>query len=88
MAKKLGQLGPNSGRFFFFKFFFQKLALSVNRYRGQLSSCTISEKTDDPILIKFSDGQTDESDFKGRCPTNVKRPICTRIMSILKKKSI
>ena len=38
---------------------FKNLALSVTRYNGQLSSCTISEKTNDPILRKFSDGQTD-----------------------------
>ena len=47
------------------------------RYHGQLSSCTISEKTNGPILRKLSDGQmdgqTDESDFIGRCPTNVER---------------
>ena len=52
--------------------------MSVTRYHGQLSSCTISEKTNDPILRKLSDGrtdgQTDESDFTGRGPTNVERP--------------
>ena len=60
-------------------FFFKNLALSANRYHGQLSSCTISEKTNELILRKFSDGrtegqtdrQTDESDFIGCCPTNV-----------------
>ena len=60
------------------KFFFKNLASSVTRYHGQLSSCTISEKTNDPILRKLSDGrtdgQTDESDLIGRCPTNVERP--------------
>ena len=60
-------------------FFFSKiLASSVTRYRGQLSSCTISEKTNDPVLRKLIDGrtdrQTDESDFIGCCPTNVERP--------------
>ena len=42
----------------------------------------ISEKTNYPILRKLSDGQTggrtdgqtDENDFIGRCPTNVERP--------------
>ena len=42
-------------------------------------------KTNDPILRKLSDGrtdrqtggQTDESDFIGRCPTNVERPTIT-----------
>ena len=72
-----GPFGPNLGhQFFFFK------NLAATRYHGQLSSCTISEKTNDPILRKLSDGrtdgqtdrQTDESDFTGRCPTNVERP--------------
>ena len=57
-------MGPNS--------FVKNLASPVTRYHGQLS-----EKTNDPILWKFSDrrtdGQRDESDFIGRCPTNVER---------------
>ena len=52
----LGLLDPNSGRQFFFKI----LASSVTRYYRQLSSCTISEKTNDPIFRKFSDRRTDE----------------------------
>ena len=60
----LGPMGPNS--------FVKNLASPVTRYHGQLS-----EKTNDPILWKFSDrrtdGQRDESDFIGRCPTNVER---------------
>ena len=64
------------------KFFFpENQSSSVTRYRGQLSSCTTSEKANDPILRKFIDGrtdrrkdrQTDEFDFIGCCPTNVKR---------------
>ena len=54
----LGPLGPNSGYHFFKKK--KKLALSASRYHSSLSSCTISEKTNDPIFRKFSDGQTDE----------------------------
>ena len=54
------------------KFFVKNLASTVTRYHGQLS-----EKTNDPILWKFSDrrtdGQRDESDFIGRCPNNVER---------------
>ena len=50
----LGPLDLNSGR----QFFFKSLALSVTKYHGQLSSCTISEKNHDPILRKFSDGRT------------------------------
>ena len=63
----------NSGRFFFPK----NLAPSLTRYHGQLSSSTISEKTNDPNLRKLSDrrtdGQTNKSDFIGCCPTNVER---------------
>ena len=40
-------------------FFFKNLALSVTRYHGQLSSCSISEKTNDPILKKIINGWTD-----------------------------
>ena len=60
----------------------QNLAPSVARCHGQLSSCTISEKTNDSIFTKLIDGwtdeqtngQTDKSDFIGRGPTNVERP--------------
>ena len=41
-----------------FFFFFKNLASSVTRYHGQLSSCTISEKTNDPILRKRTDRWT------------------------------
>ena len=40
-------------------FFFKNLALLVTRYHGQLPSCTIIEKTNDPILRKLSDRRTD-----------------------------
>ena len=63
------------------KLMIKNLAWSVARYQGQLSSSTISEKTIDPIVRKFSDRrdeqtdrQMDESDFITRCPTNVKHP--------------
>ena len=49
-----GPLGPNSGRQFFLS---RNLAPSVSRYYGQLSSCTIPEKTNDPMLRKLSDGR-------------------------------
>ena len=45
-------------------FFFKNLTLSVTRNHGQLSSCTISEKTNDPILRKLSDGRTDRQTDK------------------------
>ena len=72
----LDPLDPNSDcQIFFFKI----LVFSVTRY--QLSSYTISEKANDPILRKFSDGWTDrqmhrqtgESEFIGRCPNKVER---------------
>ena len=52
------------------------MALSVIRYHGQLSSCTVSEKTNDPSLRKRSDGRTDgltdgREYLIERCPTNV-----------------
>ena len=37
----------------------KNLALSVTRCHGELSSCTISEKTNDPIMRKLSDERTD-----------------------------
>ena len=45
--------------------FFRNLALLVTRYHGQLS-CTISEKTYDPILRKFCDGWSDKRTEKDR----------------------
>ena len=53
----LGPIWPTFGppNFFFFK----NLAPSVTRYHGQLSSGTISENADDPILRKLSDERTD-----------------------------
>ena len=51
----LGLLDSNSGPIFIFK----NLPSSVSRYHGQLSSCIISEKTNDPILRKFRDAGTD-----------------------------
>ena len=38
----------------------KNLFLSVNRYHGQLLSCTIPQKTNDQILRKLSDGWTDK----------------------------
>ena len=67
-------MGPILAKLFVFK----NLAPSATRYHVQLSSCTISEKTNTPILRKLSDGwmdgQTDQSDFIGHCPTNHERP--------------
>ena len=56
----LGTLGPNSGsQIIVVVVVVENLASSFSRYYGQPSSCTISEKTNDPVLRKFSDAQTD-----------------------------
>ena len=70
----LGHFGPNSGRQIFFNF----LASSVTRYHGQLSSCKISKKTNDPILKKFTDGGMDGR-TDGRTDTQADRR--TRVIS-------
>ena len=61
MAKKLvlGSILTHLAQIQVAKVFFKKLAPSVTRYYGQLSSCTISKKTTDSILRKLSDGPTD-----------------------------
>ena len=77
--------GPDFGTFGQIKpafFFFQKSGSVSHWYHGQLSLCTVSEKTNDPIFRKLSDrwrkGQTDEqidqSDFIECCLTKVKHP--------------
>ena len=38
--------------------FFKNLASTVTRYHGQLSPCTIPDKTDDAVLRKLGDGWT------------------------------
>ena len=52
-------------------FLVKNLALSVTTYYRQLSSCAISWNF---VTDKRTDRQTEESDFIGRCPTNVERP--------------
>ena len=44
-------------------FFLKNLASSITRYHGRLSSCKISEKTNDPILRKLSEGRTDRREW-------------------------
>ena len=57
------------------KFWLKNLALSVTRYHGQLSTGKISKKLMIPSWENLvTDGQTDENDLMGRCPTNVERP--------------
>ena len=53
---KKPSFGPNFGLPIFF---FKNLASSVTSCYGQLSSCIISEKTNDPILRKLNDRQSD-----------------------------
>ena len=81
----LGMLGPNSGRKKVFSRIWlrQSLDIMVSYHHVQYQ-----KKTDDPILRKLSDGQTDgqtdgqseESDFIGRCPTNVERLIMQKFI--------
>ena len=61
----LGPLDPNSVHHLFFFFFSKNLASSVISYHHQLSSSTISEKTNDPILRKFSEGKMDRWTDRG-----------------------
>ena len=62
---------PNSVKWWETSFFilFQKPASSVNRYHVQLSSCTISEKTNDPILRK--QWQTRVISWHGRLTSSI-----------------
>ena len=53
----LSPLVPNLGHQIFL---FQNLALSVTRYQCDLSICTISDKTNNQILRKFSEEQMDK----------------------------
>ena len=65
MAKNLvldSILAPSGCQFGPPNFFCKNLALSVTRYHGQLSPCTIPEKTNDPVLRKLGDGQTGQTD--------------------------
>ena len=41
------------------KHFHKNMVLPVTRYPGHLSSCTISEKTNNPVLRRLSEGHTD-----------------------------
>ena len=61
LKRDLGALGPNSGSqiIVVVVVVVENLASSFSRYYGQPSSYTISEKTNDPVLRKFSDGRTD-----------------------------
>ena len=56
----LGPILAHLAQIWVTNYFFRNLAPSVTRYHGELSSCTMSEKTKDPILGKLSDGRTDE----------------------------
>ena len=73
-----GPYGTKSGlQIFFLKIWLrQSLEILVNYHHVQY------RKNNDPILRKLTagrrnwqtDGQTDESDFTGRCPNNFERP--------------
>ena len=48
-------------------FFFKNLASPVTKCHGHLSLSTISEKINDPILRKLSDGRTDWNERSNNC---------------------
>ena len=91
MAKNLVSgpiLAINSGC----QFFFTNLASSVTRYHGQISSCIISEKTNNPILRKLSRGRTDgRTDgrqwFQKTLSTDVEHPTY-KIIAVLETRCI
>ena len=58
MAKNLVS-GPILAQIRTANFLKKNLASSPTRYHGQLSSCTVSEKSNDSFLRKLSDGRTD-----------------------------
>ena len=59
-------------------FFLKNLALSVTRYHGQLSLCTISEKTNNPVLKKLGNGRRDgRTDGRADGRTDGRRDIQT-----------
>ena len=65
IKKQFKPIGPKFGPPIYLFIFFRNLALLVTRYHGQLS-CTIPEKTYDPILRKFCDGWSDKRTEKDR----------------------
>ena len=71
LSAEFGPFGPNLRRQKKKKNLLKNLAPSVTRYYGHLSSCTISEKTNDPILRELKDGRTDgqTDNFIGYCLT-------------------
>ena len=64
-------LDPNSGRQYFFKrtWLCQPRDIMVNYHHVQYQEKLMIRRANGQ-----TDGQTDERDFVGRCPTNVKRP--------------
>ena len=77
MPKKL-VLGPILVKIWATNSFFKNLASLFTNYYGKLLSCKISEKTNNPILRKLSDGQMDrwmdKSDFTGHRLTKIELP--------------
>ena len=75
----LGPLGLNSGRNFFIKIsLYQSLDIMVSynhvQYQKKLMIQSWENLVTDGRTDGRTDGQTDESDFIGRCQTNVERP--------------
>ena len=81
----LGPLGSNSGRHFFSKIWLgQLLDIMVSYHHAQYQKKLMNQSSENLVTDgqanKQTDRRTDESDFIGRCPTNIERPtseICT-----------
>ena len=56
----LGPILAHLTRVWTVNFFFGNLVSLVTRYHGQLSSCAMSEKTNDPILRKLGEWWTEK----------------------------
>ena len=90
----LGPLGLNLGC----QFFFQKPGFVSHLISWSPITMYNIRKSNDPILRKVGDGhtegwtegqagqQTEESDFMGRCLTNVERPIILYFFYIFQSK--
>ena len=68
--------GPNSGRCFFSSkvCLRQPLDIMVSYHHVQYQKNLLIQSWENLKADRRTDGQTDESNFIGRCPTNVERP--------------
>ena len=71
-----GPFGPNLGRQAFLSKIWlrQSLGVMISYHHVQYQKKLMIQFWENLVTDGRTDGQTDESDFIGRCPTNVKRP--------------